>query len=136
MDKMKIDDKVLAKVAQAILNEYLTSEAQDDLSLNDLHWSDKDLYMAQAKAAITAYLKETQGWRPISEAPKDASNILIVDINADYPTIGIAFWQNEWRAGTLIDWTESSDEDCRRVLGILRTPTHWQPLPTPPTTGE
>lgn len=64
---MKIDDKVLTAVAAAIYNQdsldlepFLTPE------LKDIPWEkcsefEKEDYVRLAQAAITAYLKETQG---------------------------------------------------------------------------
>lgn len=57
---MKIDDKVLTAVAWAITNADIEFRHTKEIP----HWG-KHL----ATKAITAYLKETQGWKPISEAP-------------------------------------------------------------------
>ena len=81
-----------------------------------------DVSPAQVEAAITA-LRALQ-WRPISEAPKDGTRVLLLVY--DEPFVG--YWstnQSAWFES--IEWT--------RVYGDGRfesdgpEPTHWMPLP-------
>lgn len=70
-------------------------------------------------------------WRPIETAPKDGTSILIFgkwdgeisDWRKVWPQSGVAAWQdNEWSA-VLTD-----------IYGVwCALPTHWMPLPKPPT---
>ena len=56
-------------------------------------------------------------WRPISEAPKDGTYVLL---NFDNRPPTVARWlYGAWQAFD--------------VLGFIGAPTHWQPLPLPPT---
>ena len=65
---------------------------------------------------------QAEGWRPISTAPRDGTEVL-----ADTSGLGrvVVYWDNEesqWGTG----------------LGYLDrgAPTHWMPLPPPPTSAE
>lgn len=62
-------------------------------------------------------------WQDISTAPKDGFQILVCNASSDLMPHWCAFWIEA--AG----WVVWSD------LEILRTcqPTHWMPLPSPPT---
>lgn len=74
-------------------------------------------------------------WKPIETAPKDRSEILLFwweTISADEPpmaTCGVCAWQN---TATYPDvhmcWTWA--DTCEP---IEYEPTHWQPLPPPPS---
>lgn len=67
-----------------------------------------------------------EGWQPIETAPKDGTYILGYFPDAcDYlPQCGI----------TAIKWIGSyAGWGTRGVCGL--SPTHWQPLPTPPAPG-
>lgn len=85
-----------------------------------LYWS-KGLvnFEDAAKAAIEAY--EAVMWRPIEEAPKDGSSVLLVINNKEVVDVvqGIGHWTTHNGGG----WT---------WYGIAGTPTHFRPLPTPP----
>lgn len=54
-------------------------------------------------------------WRPIAEAPRDGSMVLIYD-----PT--------DTKHPIAVDWFSA----CADTPGWLGTPTHWMPLPPPP----
>ena len=65
---------------------------------------------------------QAEGWRPISTAPRDGTEVL-----ADTSGLGrvVVYWDDEesqWGTG----------------LGYLDrgAPTHWMPLPPPPTSAE
>lgn len=63
------------------------------------------------------------GWMPIKSAPKDGTPIL-------------AFVSKDWIEGMFwngSDWSYLSDGDI--TPHGRNQPTHWQPLPAPPT-GE
>ena len=57
-------------------------------------------------------------WQPIDTAPRDGTNILTWDGHS----ISIACWLD-----IMGDWW--GDDDC----ALCSTPTHWMPLPQPPT---
>lgn len=58
-------------------------------------------------------------WRPIAEAPRDGTDVLIYD-----PT--------DPKSPFAVDWF-SHDAD---TPGWLGNPTHWMPLPAPPEASD
>jgi len=115
---MKIDDKVLNAVAITIVPH--TKKFPASL--------EPHIVRARkiAKIAITAYLKETQGWKPISEAPKDWSDMFLFlkkeDENDDDVMV------------TGYYSCADGGDDCWKQSGVKKQiyPTHFMPLPTPP----
>lgn len=67
--------------------------------------------------ALSAYeaVKTNNGWIPIETAPRDETEILTWD--GSYIRVATHAWDDEWSQG--------SDPS--------HTPTHWMPLPKPPT---
>lgn len=82
-------------------------------------------------------------WQPIETAPKDGGDILVVDANGNQY---VAWWDEEfervfddskedgdggWRGG----WTDGSATGVGRLDAeyIEIIPTHWMPLPEPPS---
>lgn len=65
-------------------------------------------------------LNEATRWRPIENAPKDGTAVLALLPNSDMPVV--VRWDTRWAAC----WDECP-------LSGLDTPTHWMPLPKPPT---
>lgn len=64
-------------------------------------------------------------WQPMESAPEDATSILLWAPEWDEPISG--YWHREhkcWRQGDR-SWGEK-----------IHSPTHWQPLPTPPAMKE
>lgn len=61
-------------------------------------------------------------WRPISEAPKDGTSILT------FPHYHITHWDME-----IESFTHGLDEDAERFKPMRWMPTHFMPLPEPPT---
>lgn len=82
------------------------------------------------KAAISAYLECVgDGWQPIENAPRDGTRILSCRPDfKDRPLIYaiVAYKDGEWHQQALMGGS----------LGVGYYPTHWQPLPNPPTTGD
>jgi hypothetical protein len=67
------------------------------------------------------------GWKPIETAPKDGTSILL----SDGKWVGEGYYSEHsggtwWEAGS--HWTDAHDGQIY--------PTHWQPLPPPPSEGE
>ncbi|WP_217693729.1 DUF551 domain-containing protein [Novacetimonas hansenii] len=77
----------------------------------------KEHYRKLAKIALEA--ADNAAWRPIESAPKDGSLVLVAvkHIGCDV----VSFWGAGWRETT-------------NGLMLRDNPTHWQPLPKPPTT--
>ena len=67
---------------------------------------------------LEEYKKAQPGWRPIDTAPKDGTTVLVA--NDKYVAEG-SFFTGYWSWGMPI-----ADEI---------QPTHWMPLPPPPTEG-
>jgi len=67
-----------------------------------------------------------QGWRDISTAPKDGSEFLAVDatVGNQEPSV-TRFNDDGWRTSA---WGEGMYADA-----WWKSPTHWMPLPAPPT---
>lgn len=76
------------------------------------------LYLAAAPTA------QAEGWRPIETAPKDKSNIVL--LRQPCGSIANGFWLAEAYAGNGA-WIWPY---------VHKTPTHWMPLPSPPTSTE
>jgi hypothetical protein len=68
-------------------------------------------------------------WRPIESAPKDGTPVLILSEHDSGPYISIRRWVSaNWIGGPASGW---ADEFCQLRRGL--NPTHWMPLPEPPT---
>lgn len=75
----------------------------------------------------------TPKWLPIESAPKDGTAILVClsDSDSGY----VVFWVDPAKeirdyVGSKIGWHIAY---CGDFLGPCDAPTHWQPLPSPPT---
>jgi Lar family restriction alleviation protein len=82
----------------------------------------KRLVDAEASAAAIAAWNQRSAWQPIETAPRDGTQILGWDGDARQ----IVWWCEGGR------WI--SDKLQEYHLGEREDPTHWQPLPSPPTT--
>jgi hypothetical protein len=82
---------------------------------------------------LEAAEQERQEWRPISEAPKDGTQILTV-VKGFTPTIAWfdgKEWVNPFLLISRLKWDVCQDE----MVSIDEdgyVPTHWMPLPNPP----
>lgn len=86
-------------------------------------------YLLAAPAALEAKAE----WQPIETAPKDGTTILIARNLDPFGWIrGYATWQNLSRLGG--GWI-SHGFGVFGELGLAE-PTHWQPLPPPPSREE
>lgn len=69
-------------------------------------------------------------WQPIETAPKDGS---IIDILARGKRYTDCWWGRE-TYGKRIGWVYQGDYDSDGPVDeFIDDPTHWQPLPEPPT---
>ena len=68
------------------------------------------------QAALTTSKPEQSGWQPIETAPADGRMILVYEARSAHPI-----------------HLRSADGDWWRKQGV--GPSHWMPLPTPPTAG-
>lgn len=68
----------------------------------------------------------SNAWRPIESAPRDGTDIIVYrpNFSGDYiPQVGVDYWGVK-------------SPQCWRKSNSHTQPTHWQPLPLPPTKGE
>lgn len=63
-------------------------------------------------------------WQPMESAPKDGT--------------GLLGWISSWDAHVVMFWRGDSWATPMKSTGfvIIPQPSHWMPLPTPPTIGE
>jgi len=92
--------------------------------------------MVEALTAALAVRDEgiLEGWQPIETAPKDGREVLLW-LGSPWSKVEKARWYapwNNWQTGVI-----PSDPAREELHGIgSAAPTHWQPLPTPPSRGE
>jgi hypothetical protein len=78
---------------------------------------------------------EKAGWRDIATAPKDGTRIMLTNGHgvwmADYQPVYPSGYRpsNPWSSVLL-------NHEHMPLVGRHKAPTHWMPLPTPPTDGE
>ena len=61
-------------------------------------------------------------WQPIETAPRDGTLILIARMPCDY-----------WHGIFVGYWNDTIDEWFYSAALLISQPTHWMPLPKPPT---
>jgi hypothetical protein len=64
-------------------------------------------------------------WQPIETAPKDGTRVILCAVDGNYPRVAEGYYQRD-------GWHWSTDENWR---DSEMAPTHWMPLPVPPTPG-
>lgn len=75
------------------------------------------------------------GWMPIETAPKDGRGIQVIDMNAEKPEAGGAWWLYDvWSAVQPIGALALGPEVFRAMT--WPHPTHWRPLPDPPALSD
>lgn len=96
---------------------------------------------AKAFAAWTAALQwaasqqAAEGWRPIESAPKD-HGVTQFDVWARGERVADCWWgQATYDSKKESGIVYQSDYDCNGpVYSFVVDPTHWRPLPSPPST--
>lgn len=76
-------------------------------------------------------------WLPIETAPKDGTNILIIDMTAEAPEAALAHFSEYWWGCKNFERSEFEEENIGCGTSVLEfvgyyDPTHWMPLPPPP----
>ena len=80
----------------------------------------------KALAMHQASSPQDGGWRPIETAPQDGESILAICNSAYSPKANVTWWSGAW--------TLYSRPDDKWHGGVSKWwPTHWMPLPAPPT---
>lgn len=123
---MTTPDPVSALMALA--DRYADDLSNDALGRENRHES--------ARAALRAAIEEAVAWRPIAEAPKDGTPVLLFgtwagEINgiADDPDIGIGYWTDGRSDYSGTDWWNLTGGDA---YSTWMRPVCWRPLPAPP----
>lgn len=99
-------------------------------------WQDRDAVAALIVRASPAVPVESppasvpDGWMPIESAPKDGARVLVTryPFTGAHAPINISWWGTD--AYKKKAWIRLSKRRLRYE------PTHWMPLPAPPTTPE
>ena len=76
-------------------------------------------------------LDKATGWRPIADAPKDGSTILIYSPNASRAVREVS-WSIPYEGATDGWWATPHGPQGRRYTILPESPTHWKPLPPTP----
>jgi len=77
-------------------------------------------------------------WQSILTAPKDGARILLYEINdADDVQPQIGEWDKE-NGGWRVAWDHTKYGEIDPDVGsiVWNVPTHWHPLPAPPTKDQ
>jgi hypothetical protein len=92
--------------------------AVDDLALNGpyITYAEHQRLLAEAWNA----LPRRDEWQPIETAPKDGTTILIF-VSGECETVC-------WDGGWFLGWFDTWDDPV-----MAHYPTHWMPMPKPPT---
>jgi hypothetical protein len=121
---MQVTDEMVRMAAEALWNYdgdgRPFSDSSDEL---------KEYWLNASHAALTAALAAV--WRPIEEAPKDRTRVLLYTDELTPPTI-----QAEWRSyddqPDFGEWVDVWNNDpIETSIGAIR-PAAWMPLPSPP----
>jgi hypothetical protein len=75
----------------------------------------------------------THGWQPIETAPRDGREIILGSV---YGFTCAGFWSDTPNYWSDYGWFEESDRAACDATRKPFAPTHWQPLPEPPTAPE
>lgn len=90
-------------------------------------------YAETIRAALqgAAMSQKVDEWQPIETAPKDGTDILIYC--KDTHEMFVAFYATQIETGQQ-DWIIARAKDG--TCFVLKSPTHWMPLPPQPKGGE
>lgn len=93
-----------------------------------------DIMVARiGRAPVLAFAKpkEAEGWRDIASAPKDGVPFLAVVWGQVRAIKWCAAWEVWFDDGTDFDKVDYENDEIFGIGALL--PTHWQPLPEPPS---
>jgi hypothetical protein len=129
-----VERHVLARVAQAVAQERercarICEQIDADGEGPDCWgWHAKDY--AKALRAGSPSPQPPSAWRPISEAPRDGAEVLVTrHPTTTNPPIDVARWSERAEKEGWVPWR-------RKSWALGYDPTHWMPLPPPPSAGE
>ena len=83
-------------------------------------------------AEIAGALRDAERWQPIESAPRDGSYILVCNSHGSWIAKYQHFYPSGYRPSS--PWASMMlNHDHIEKPGRLDHPTHWRPLPAPPT---
>src|SRR5579862_4809020 len=91
-----------------------------------------DLIERISEALRMALASDARGWRPIVEAPKDGTRLLL----AATGWISIGYYAINLNGDETDGWTDGSVESWKYEEYRFVNPTHFMPLPAPPADEE
>jgi hypothetical protein len=91
-----------------------------------------ELQAAAMQAAIIAALKVAPSpWRPIAEAPRDGTEVDLFGYPLEASSQPVRIADAHWHCGDWLVWDNMGNDEPR--WRPVWNPTHFQPLPTPPS---
>lgn len=117
-----MDNNTLAEVREAL--EWVRTE------LRGTQYKERFAQISQALAKLDALI-EAQGWQPIETAKRDGTYILLHRPIDDHRQRRSVQEGKFHRYGMITTWRVSSGG-----IWDIDAPTHWMPLPKPPTQGD
>lgn len=89
-------------------------------------------FLRAHSAEIAGALRDADGWQPIESAPRDGSYILVCNSHGSWIAKYQHFYPSGYRPSS--PWASMMlNHDHIEKPGRLDHPTHWRPLPAPPT---
>ena len=128
------EDEHVAELVNKVESIVTMAVAKEIESRKAAQLENADLKERLARSGIeqrraVAAEREECGWQPIETAPKDGTQILAY-IHIDDGDIGVMKWMDFGQGLALWVW---SDELMGEVDPDPYQPTHWMPLPPPPS---
>lgn len=130
-----MSEQLSEKIARDVLGKFDTSSWNLQKGYDDIDWRDLCAEIEpELIALIQRHLSESQEWQPIESAP-EYKTILTIHQDDLYPVSAFNFWQDGKQYWMRI--IEGPEDIIRPEQGdhkeLLRPPTHWMPLPLPPS---
>ena len=89
-------------------------------------------FLRTHSAEIAGALRDAERWQPIESAPRDGSYILVCNSHGSWIAKYQHFYPSGYRPSS--PWASMMlNHDHIEKPGRLDHPTHWRPLPAPPT---
>ena len=137
-DIQPIGDEALARIEAAMIEGEAIRRGHPIPQIAMTETYNPSYHDVRALIARLRAAEARQQWRPISDAPRDGTNI-DVWVGGEFPRrIADVSWReptdSEWwvHGGDTIDVPDATWFDGFGPLGRDQPPTHWLPLPPPP----
>lgn len=127
-----VGDEEVEEIARALFQWHRVYQGYNDETRERLYQSQRASLIDQVRlvASALATLPPAPGWRGMDSAPRDGTRIVLAeyDDGGQWPDDAKwTFWTDHWRK-----YMEPYGEG----FGQPRTPSCWQPLPSPPSPSE